>query len=73
MGSISRRAFLSSVAASAAFTVKGKLAFAQDVPNAEQMRIRESLAGRLAGDMPSFDGSFVFDQSVCRAMATDYG
>jgi hypothetical protein len=73
MESINRRTFLRSVAASMAFSVNGQLAFSQDVSGAEQMRIRESLAGRLAADLPSFDGSFVFDQSVCRAMATDYG
>jgi cytokinin dehydrogenase len=73
MEPISRRTFLGTVAASAAFSVNGKPAFAQDVPTAEQMRIRESLAGRIAAELPSFDGSFVFDQSVCRAMATDYG
>ena len=73
MEPISRRTFLGSVAASVAFTANGQLAFSQEVPGAQQMRIRESLAGRLAADLPAFDGVFVFDQSVCRAMATDYG
>jgi cytokinin dehydrogenase len=70
---ISRRGFLESVAASVAVSANGQLAFSEEMSGAEQMRIRESLAGRLAGDLPSFDGIFVFDQSVCRAMATDYG
>ena len=73
MESISRRTFLGSVAASVSLAANGKLAFSQEVSGAERMRIRESLAGRLAADLPSFDGVFVFDQSVCRAMATDYG
>ena len=73
MESISRRTFLGSVAASVAFTANGRLAFSQEVSGAQQMRIRESLAGHFATDLPSFDGIFVFDQSVCRAMATDYG
>jgi hypothetical protein len=73
MESMSRRTFLGSFAASVAFAANGKLAFSGEVSGAEQMRIRESLAGRLAADLPSFDGVFVFDQSVCRAMATDYG
>jgi len=73
MESISRRTFLGSVAASVALSANGQLAFSEEMSGAEQMRIRESLAGRLAADLPSFDGIFVFDQSVCRAMATDYG
>ncbi len=73
MESISRRSFLGSVAASVAFAANGQLAFSEEVSGAEQMRIRESLAGRLAAELPPFDGIFVFDQSVCRAMATDYG
>src|SRR5271155_2485474 len=66
MESITRRTFVGSVAASMAFAVNGQLAFSQEVSGAEQMRIRESLAGRLAASLPSFDGTFVFDQSVCR-------
>jgi cytokinin dehydrogenase len=73
MESITRRTFLGSIAASVALSANGQLAFSEEMSSAEQMRIRESLAGRLAADLPSFDGSFVFDQSVCRAMATDYG
>jgi cytokinin dehydrogenase len=73
MESVNRRAFLGCLATSMAFSVNGTLAFAQELSGAEQMRIRESLAGRLATSLPSFDGTFVFDQSVCRAMATDYG
>jgi hypothetical protein len=73
MESISRRAFLRSVAASVALSANGQLAFSEEMSSAEQMRIRESVAGRIAADLPSFDGIFVFDQSVCRAMATDYG
>jgi cytokinin dehydrogenase len=73
MESITRRNFLGSIAASVALSAKAQLVFSEEMSSAEQMRIRESLAGRLAADLPSFDGSFVFDQSVCRAMATDYG
>jgi len=73
MESISRRTFVGSVATSMAFAVSGQLAFSQSVSSAEQERIRRSLVGRLAASLPSFDGIFVFDQSVCRAMATDYG
>jgi cytokinin dehydrogenase len=73
MESISRRAFFGSVVTSIAFAASGQLAFPQDMSGAEQERIRRSLAGRLAPSLPSFDGIFVFDQSVCRAMATDYG
>src|SRR5277367_6632654 len=71
MESISRRAFVGSVAT--AFAVSGQLAFPQSVSSTEQERIRRSLVGRLSASLPSFDGIFVFDQSVCRAMATDYG
>jgi FAD/FMN-containing dehydrogenase len=37
------------------------------------MQIHASVAGRLASQLPPLDGVFVFDQLVCRAMATDYG
>jgi hypothetical protein len=73
MESMNRRAFLGSLATSMAFSVNGKLAFSEDATGVDQVRIRESLAGRLAASLPSFDGTFAFDQSVCRAMATDYG
>jgi cytokinin dehydrogenase len=73
MESINRRAFLGTLATSIAFSIHGNLAFSEDTSPAEQVRIRESLAGSLAAGLPSFDGTFVFDESVCRAMATDYG
>ncbi len=37
------------------------------------MQMHASVARRLASQLPPFDGVFVFDQLVCRAMATDYG
>jgi cytokinin dehydrogenase len=53
--------------------IAGEFVFGGEVSVAEQVRFRDSLAGRLASQLPSFDGVFVFDQLVCRAMATDYG
>jgi hypothetical protein len=35
------------------------------------MQVHASVAGHLASQLPPFDSVFVFDQLVCRAMATD--
>jgi cytokinin dehydrogenase len=72
MNHATRRAFLAATGASVAM-VAGEFLCAREVSAEEQTRFRDSLAGRLASQLPSFDGVFVFDQLVCRAMATDYG
>jgi hypothetical protein len=73
MNDLRRRAFLTSGSASVALVAGGRFAFAGHATTEEQLQIPESVAGRLASQLPPFDGAFVFDQLVCRAMATDYG
>ncbi len=66
---ISRRGFIAAaVGTSMAYLLDGELTFAEGASAADQQRVQ-----KLASKMPSFDGIFVFDQSVCRAMATDFG
>jgi len=66
---ISRRGFVAAaVGTSMAYLLDGKLTFAQRASAADQQRVQT-----LASKLPSFEGIFVFDQSVCRAMATDFG
>jgi len=66
---ISRRDFIAAAAGtSMAYLLDGELTFAQGASAADQQRVK-----KLASKLPSFEGVFVFDQSICRAMATDFG
>jgi cytokinin dehydrogenase len=66
---ISRRGFVAAaVGTSMTYLLDGKLTFAQGASAADQVRVQ-----KLASKLPSFEGVFVFDPSICRAMATDFG
>jgi cytokinin dehydrogenase len=66
---ISRRDFVAAaVGTSVAYLFDGKLTFAQSASAADQQRVQQ-----VASKLPSFEGVFVFDESVRRAMATDFG
>lgn len=73
MNRLTRRQFLSSTGASVAMLAGGEWVFGSRVSAQEQAQIRGSLAGRIASQLPRFDGVFILDQLTCRAMATDYG
>ena len=69
MKPISRRDVLAAaVGTSMAYLLDGKLTFAEGASAADQQRVQQ-----VASKLPSFEGVFVFDESVRRAMATDFG
>lgn len=64
-----RRSFLKLAAGTVAYMAGGSLVYGASLPAS----VRKSLAFHLTAQLPRFDGVFVFDDAVCRAMAQDFG
>lgn len=64
-----KRAFLKLAAGTIAYMAGGSLVYGAALPES----VRKSLAFRLTARLPYFDGVFVFDDAICRAMAQDFG
>src|ERR1700734_2640565 len=66
---LSRRCFSKLAAGTVMYLAGGSLMYSAELPE----EFRGSVAHRLASELPSFDGVLVFDDAVCRAMASDFG